>query len=88
VKKTHTVVAHDTLLHGETLLVVTTRDAENIAGELLAESLTIDLLGHTAVVESPKLLLIVHLNHLHLPGGRAGNIELHLCGWIYPEDSI
>lgn len=36
----------DTLLHGETLLVVSTGNAENVALELIAEVVTGDFLAH------------------------------------------
>lgn len=50
-KKAYTAVAENTLLHWETLLVVTTSDAEDVSSVLLAEVLAINLLGDTAVVE-------------------------------------
>lgn len=50
-KEAHTVGAEDTLHHGETLLVVTARNAELVTLELVAEGVTADLLGHTLVVE-------------------------------------
>ncbi len=39
-KETNTVGEEDTLLHGETLLVVTTTDAEDVTGPLLTEGST------------------------------------------------
>lgn len=41
----------DTLLHGESLLVVTSSDSEGVALELLTEDFSIDIRAHTAVVE-------------------------------------
>jgi hypothetical protein len=37
---------HDTLLHGETLLVVSTSDAEDVALELIADGVTGNLSAH------------------------------------------
>jgi hypothetical protein len=50
-KKADTVGKKDTLLHGETLLVVTTRDAENVTLELIADGITGNFSGHTLVHE-------------------------------------
>jgi hypothetical protein len=41
----------DTLLHGETLLVVTSGDAEDVTLELVTERVDSDLSGDTLVVE-------------------------------------
>lgn len=41
---------HDTLLHGETLLVVSTGDAEDVALELIAKVVTGDLSAHLLIV--------------------------------------
>ena len=46
-----TVGQKDTLLHGETLLVVTTGNAENVTLEFVTERIADDFLGHAFVVE-------------------------------------
>lgn len=45
-EKTDTGRVHDTLLHGETLLVVSTGDAEDVALELVADGVTRNLSAH------------------------------------------
>jgi hypothetical protein len=50
-EETDTVGKKDTLLHGETLLVVTARDAENVTLELVTDGITGDFSGHTLVHE-------------------------------------
>lgn len=50
-EETDTVGQEDTLLHGETLLVVATSDAEDVALPLIAEGVTRNLLCDTLVVE-------------------------------------
>jgi hypothetical protein len=50
-EKTDTVGEKDTLLHGETLLVVTARDAENVTLELITDGITGNFSGHTLVHE-------------------------------------
>lgn len=51
-EKTHTVVDEDTLHHWEALLVIATGDAEDVAVELLAEEVTVNLLRHALVVQN------------------------------------
>jgi hypothetical protein len=51
-QETDTVGQENTLLHGETLFVVTTRDAENVTLELITEGVTRDFLGHTLIEET------------------------------------
>jgi hypothetical protein len=51
-QKTNTVRQQNTLLHGETLLIVTTRDTENVTLEFISERIAGDFLGHTLVIET------------------------------------
>ena len=44
-------VLHDALLHGETLLVVSSSNFENVALVVLAHILSIDLLSHSLLIE-------------------------------------
>lgn len=44
-------IDHDTLLHLETLLVVSAGNSEDVALELVAHDLAFDLLTHSSVVE-------------------------------------
>ena len=44
-------VDHDSLLHRESLLVVSTSDSENIALVVLAQDLTINFLTHSSIEE-------------------------------------
>ena len=44
-------VDKDTLLHGETLLVVSTGDSEGVSLELGTENLSVDIGAHSSVVE-------------------------------------
>lgn len=71
------VVQQDTLLHRETLLVVTTGDAHHVALELVAEGIDGNLLGHALVVEDTQLALVGDLNELLAASGRVGNVQLH-----------
>jgi len=60
----HTDGREHTLLHGETLLVITARDAENVALELFAKFVTLDFSGHALVVEDTELLFVIALDAL------------------------
>jgi hypothetical protein len=51
-KQTGSAAGQNTLLHGESLLVVSTGDTEDIAGEILAKILTGDLLRDALIEEA------------------------------------
>jgi len=68
-EKLHTAVGQHTLLHGESLLVVTPGDAENVTLELVPESVGGDLSAHALLVKGTDLVLIVDLNQLLAAGG-------------------
>ena len=71
-------VQQDTLLHRETLLVVTTGNLHNVSLELVAERIDGNLLGHTLVVEDAQLSLVSDLDRLLAASGRVGNVELQV----------
>lgn len=81
-KKSDTGWMHDTLLHGETLLVVSAGDPEDVAGKLGADAITGDLLAHALIHEGAEAALIFDLNQLLGAVGRVavgcGNVELVL----------
>ena len=54
---------HDTLLHGETLLVVAAGDLEDITLELIAEVVTGDFLAHLERGKERKGQSVVHPSH-------------------------
>jgi len=55
---------HDTLLHRETLLVVTAGDLDDVSLELVADAVGGDFLTHAALHEDAELALIVDLDQL------------------------
>jgi len=75
-KETGTAGREDTLLHGETLLVVTAGDAEDVASELVAELLSVHLLGDALVVQAAELLLVIDLDELLVSGDGVCNVKL------------
>jgi hypothetical protein len=82
---------HNTLLHGETLLVVAAGDLEDVALELVADRVTRNLCAHSAIVsccgfqadelfvpllhEDTQLSLIFDLNQLLAAVGRLCNCQ-------------
>lgn len=80
-EKADTGWVHDTLLHRETLLVVTTGDPDDVSLELVADAVGGDFLTHAAVHEDAELALIVDLDQLLGSIVGVGDVELHLdCG--------
>jgi len=71
-----TLVGQDTLLHWETLLVVTTRDSDNVSLPCVAESVGWHFVGDPLVVKRPEQELIVDVERLLGPGGRVRNVAL------------
>lgn len=76
-EKAHTGVGEDSLLHGETLLVVSATDAHDVSLELIPQDAPVNLLGHAAVVKVLELLLVIDLNDLLHARGRVRNVHLH-----------
>lgn len=70
---------HDTLLHGETLLVVSTGDAEDVALELIADGVTGNLSAHALVHEDTDLALILNVDELLAAIGRVADVQLHIA---------
>ena len=61
-QKLDTVGQENTLLHGETLLVVTTSDTENVTLEFVTEEITGNFLGHTLIVEATAIECIISIS--------------------------
>jgi len=69
-------VGQDTLLHGESLLVVAAGDAQLVALPLISEDVGLDDLAHTLLVEDTQLVLVDHLEQLLASRRGIGNVEL------------
>jgi len=73
------VVEQDTLLHLETLLVVTTSDSENVTlVGIVIHHFAGDFLSDTSVVEGTDEFFIINFNFLLSASGGVRNVELHL----------
>lgn len=64
----------DTLLHWETLLVVTTSDLEDVTLEFVRDEVTFNFLTHTLVVEGTQLVVIIDVDGLLSTVGWVRNI--------------
>ena len=78
-EKTDTEGLHDTLLHGETLLVVSTSDAEDVALELITDRVTRDLGAH--LFRSVSMIVLAGLgrhrsSRFILRGGRWNRVDV------------
>ena len=75
-KEADTGGVENTLLHGETLLVVTTGDLENVALELIANGVALDFLAHALLVKNADAVLVVDFKELLSAVGRVRNVQL------------
>jgi len=76
-KQTDTSGVHDTLLHGETLLVVATGDLEDVTLPLVTDGVTGNLLTHAAVHEDAETALIFNFDELLGAVGGVRDVKLH-----------
>ena len=68
---------HNTLLHGEALLVVTTGDLEDVSLVLLTKGVTSDFRSNSLViVEDAQLLLVFEFDSLLRSRCGIGDVEL------------
>lgn len=75
-EETGTGGEENTLLHGETLLVVTTGNLEDVTLELVTERVTLDFLTHSLLVEDADLVFVIDFDELLSAVGGVGNVEL------------
>jgi len=76
-QESHTVREKDALLHWETLFIVSTCDAENVALEFVADRIAGHFLCDPLVVEDTVSALIVNVNELLLARGGVCDVEFH-----------
>ena len=70
-------MGQDTLLHGETLLIIPATDSDYIAFPFFTQSVSSNFCGHTRLVEGTKFSFIVHFNELLAASGRERDVQLH-----------
>jgi len=76
-KKTNTVINKNTLLHGETILIVTTSDTKNVALELITKRRCVNFVADTHFHERAKFLLIIKVEYLLTTSSGASDVDLH-----------
>jgi len=76
-KKSDSTLDEDTLLHGETVLIVTTGNFEDVSLEFITKSVTFDFLAHSFTVEDGKLLVIIDGDGLLATSSGAGDVKFH-----------
>ena len=75
-EKADTARSEDTLLHGETLKIVTTGNLEDVTLPVITKDVTLNLVGHTLVDESTDNALILNLEDLLGSRGGVCNVKL------------
>jgi len=68
-EKSDSGVGQNSLLHGESLLVVSTGNLEDVSLVLLSKRVSLDFLGHTFVIKGTDFDFVIDLNSLLCPGG-------------------
>jgi len=76
-EKTAAVVEHDTLHHREALLIVATRDSEDVSLPIISEDIPLNFLRHALVVKMEELLLIFDFDDFLASRCRACDVKLH-----------
>jgi len=71
---------HNTLFHRETLLVITASDAEDVALELVADTVARNLSSHSSLHEDTEFSLIFDFDQLLRAVRWVGDVQLHLDG--------
>jgi len=77
-----TAVDHDTLFHGESLLVVTAGDSEGVSFEFSTKNFTIDIRAHSSVVEVAIDLVIINFFYDLLPSHWVSDVVFHCVSGI------
>jgi len=76
-EKADTSWVHNALLHRETLLVIASRDLEDVTLEFVSNAVTWNFGTHTLLHENAESALIVDFDHLLAAIGRVGDVQLH-----------
>lgn len=76
-EQSNSVVGDDTLLHGETLEIVTSGDSEKVTSPFLTKTLTLNFLSDSLVVEVSKDGFIINFEVLLGTSTGECNVELH-----------
>ena len=71
-------MGQDTLLHGETQLIIPATDSDQITLPFFTQSVSVsNFCGHTLLIEGTKFSFIIHFNELLAASGRERDVQLH-----------
>ena len=70
-------MGQDTLLHGETLLIIPATDSDHVTLPFFTQSVSSNFCGHTLLVEGTKFSFIIHFNELLAASGQERDVQLH-----------
>ena len=70
-------MGQDTLLHGETLLIIPATYSDHITLRFSTQSISSNFCGHTLLVEGTKFSFMVHFNELLAASGQERDVQLH-----------
>lgn len=76
-QESNSSVGKDSLLHGETLLVVSSHDLEDVSLELISHLVSIDLLSDSLLIEDSENLLVVDFEAFLRTSGGISDVQLH-----------
>jgi hypothetical protein len=78
------MVAEDSLFHGESVLVESSVDSEDISFELLSKSIGLNFLTHPSFEEDSAAIVIIDIERFGGSVGGVGDTELHrsMCTFI------
>jgi len=81
-QKSNSTMLKDTLLHTETLFVLTTGDSQDVALELFAKAVGGYFVRDSLLEHVADFVLIVDFDGFLLASGRVGDVYFHL-GWLF-----
>ena len=70
-------MGQDTLLRGETLLIIPATDSDHITLPFFTQSVSNNFCGHTLLVEGMKFSFIIHFDELLAASGQERDVQLH-----------
>merc|ERR1712142_344074 len=74
-QETHTLICEDTLLHGETLLIIASSDPEDVSFKLLPNRVCFNLSAHALLHEYTHPLLIFNVKELLAPRSGVSDVQ-------------
>ena len=75
-QKSDSFVGQDSLLHGESLFVVSSSDLEDVSLELVSEVFSLNFLSHSLIVKDSDSFIVVNFDRFLLSSGWISNVEL------------